>query len=316
MATCVNVTVDAPLIVLVCAGLGAPLFAQKPALPESPRWVTTAVELPRVQHRTFDSKAVGTKVSYHIYTPSVYDRETARRFPVMYWLAGSEGGDAPRARLVENVNARIEAGTLPPMLIVFANGITNSFWVDSKDGRMPMETIAIKELLPHIDATFRTVASAEGRLIEGVSMGGYGAAHLGFKYPGVFGSVSMISAGPLQEVFDVKAAPRGTPAAAQALLDAVFGGDQDYFRMQSPWALAEQNADAIRDMRIRQIVGDQDNTLENNRKFDAHLNRLKIPHAFIVLPGIGHGEIHRIYPALGDENFAFYRDAFSRSANR
>jgi hypothetical protein len=57
-------------------------------------------------------------------------------------------------------------------------------------------------------------------------------------------------------------------------------------------------------------------TLENNRRFGAHLTRLKIPHTFIVLPGIGHGQLARIYPALGEEKFAFYRDALAGNAKR
>jgi esterase/lipase superfamily enzyme len=99
--------------------------------------------------------------------------------------------------------------------------------------------------------------------------------------------VSIISGGVLQQVFDVNAAPRTTPAEAQALLDAVFGGDQEYCRLQSPWSLAERNADAIRKMRIRLIVGDQENVLENNCKFEAHLTRLKIPHAFMSCQASG-----------------------------
>jgi S-formylglutathione hydrolase FrmB len=185
-------------------------------------------------------------------------------------------------------------------------------WTDAKDGRVPMETIVIKELLPHIDVTFRTIASPDGRLIEGESMGGHGAARLGFKHPGVFGSVSILYGGPLQQIFDVNTAPRATVVAAQTLLDAVWGGDQEYYQAQSGWALVELNADAVRRMRaIRLIVGDQDPVLENNRKFDMHLTRLNIAHTFAVLPGVGHGPPSNIVKALGEEFFAFYRLAFS-----
>ena len=51
----------------------------------------------------------------------------------------------------------------------------------------------VKELTPHVDATYRTIARREDRAVEGFSMGGYGAAHLGFKYPEVFGIVGIMS---------------------------------------------------------------------------------------------------------------------------
>jgi enterochelin esterase-like enzyme len=185
----------------------------------------------------------------------------------------------------------------------------NSLWVDWKNGRVPMETVVVRELLPHVDATFRTIGTPAGRLIEGMSMGGYGAARLGFKFPKLFGSVSILSGGPLQE-FDVHEAPRASPLHAQAVLDSVFGGDPEYFKAQSPWRLAEQNAEAVRRIRrIRQVVGDRDNVLENNRRFDARLTRLNIPHAFLVLPGVSHN-LRELFDALGESNWAFYRDVF------
>lgn len=303
-------SIVALVVVMLCHGPGAQLAAQVPATAAPPQWVAAAVNAPRLQHRTFGSKAAGAQVSFHIYTPAVYDKEPSRRFPVMYWLHGSTPW-LPSG-LVKQVDARIEAGTLPPFLIVFPNGLVNPMWLDTKDGRVPLETIVIKELLPHVDATFRTIASPDGRLVEGESGGGQGAARLGFKYPELFGAVSILSGGPLQQVFDVNTAPRATPAGAQAVFDAIWGGDQEYYRAQSAWALAERNAEAIRRMRaIRMIVGDKDNVLENNRKFDAHLTGLKIPHTFTVVPGAGHGELAKIASALGDEFFAFYGRVFS-----
>ena len=195
------------------------------------------------------------------------------------------------------------------MLVVFPNGLVNSLWVDSKDGRVPMETLVIKELLPHIDATFRTIATRAGRLIEGFSMGGYGAARLGFKYPDLFGSVSILGGGPLQEELTASTSPRATPAQTRMVLDTVYGGDQEYFKAQSPWRLAEQNVEAVRRLRIRQVVGERDNTLENNRRFHDRLTQLSIPHAFLVVPGASHSA-REVFDALGDRIWEFYRDAF------
>ena len=298
----------APIVLLFCHAWGGTIIAQDAAKP-SPQWVTRASGAPRIQHRTFESTSARSRVSYHIYTPDVYDKEIERRFPVIYWLHGSTF--MVPTGFVTSLDAAIQAGRMPPVLIVFPNGLTNSMWVDSMDGRVPIETIVVKELLPHIDATFRTIDSPAGRLIEGMSMGGYGAARLGFKFPNLFGSVSILAGGPLQEVFNVNLAPRSDPASAQVLLDTVYGGDQTYFKAQSPWLLAEQNADAVRRMkRIRLVIGDRDNVLENNRNFDGRLTQLNIPHTFIVVPGVAH-DLPGIYKALGETNWAFYNDVFS-----
>ena len=45
------------------------------------------------------------------------------------------------------------------------------------------ETTVIKELIPYIDKTYRTIASRTGRAIQGMSMGGFGAMRLALKYP-------------------------------------------------------------------------------------------------------------------------------------
>lgn len=296
----------AAILLFACAAAPAESFPPQPAL----QWVTPVVLAPRLQQRTFASPAAKTNVSYFIYTPEVYSTERERRLPVLYWLHGSGGGLSGLRPLVNYFDSAIRAGKIPPMIIVFPNGMATSMWCDSKDGRVPMETVVIKELVPHIDATFRTLATREGRLIEGFSMGGYGAARLGFKYPDLFATVSILGGGPLQEEFDSKTAPRSHPREARELMNSVYGGEQKCFKAQSPWVLAEQNAGELRSKtRVRQVIGDRDTTLGNNRKFDARLTQLKIPHTFTMLPGVDHNAM-QVLDALGESNWEFYRAVF------
>jgi|GEM_PF-332403 len=274
-----------------------------------PSWVTPIVRAPRLQFRTFDSAAAKTKVSYHIYTPEVYDTEKERHFPVLYWLHGTGGGLPGVPKLAAHFDAAIRAGKTPPMLVVFANGLTESMWCDSKDGKVPMETVVVKELVPHVDTTFRTVATREARLIEGFSMGGYGAARLGFKHHSVFGAISILAGGPLD--LELKG-PRATanPEERERILKTVFGGDLEYFKAQSPWVLAEQNATAVRGKtHIRMATGERDSTLGLNRKLSEHLQKLNIPHTFTVPPGVAHDPM-ALLNALGEANWEFYRRIF------
>ena len=83
----------------------------------------------------------------------------------------------------------ITADALPPMIMVWVNGPALSFYTDSPDGRVPAEAVFVTELVPHIDATYRTSADPRGRAVEGMSMGGFGALTLAMKHVDLFGSV-------------------------------------------------------------------------------------------------------------------------------
>ena len=277
-------------------------------------WVTREVKAPRVSFHTFDSAAAKTKVGYHLYTPAAYDAAASkdRRFPVVYWLHGSGGGLSGIPQVARHFDEAIAAGKTPPCLVVFVNGLVEGMYVDWKDGTAPLETVIVKDLVPHIDAIYRTIASREGRLLDGFSMGGYGAARLGFKFPEMFRAASIVGAGPMQA--ELIQAPRAGRQRASELLGKVYGGDQAYFRSVSPRTLAEQNADTItKGSLVRMVIGNKDETFENNRLFHEHLDALKIPHTWTVLPGVAHDPMG-VLRAMGDDNWAFYRAAFGQAA--
>lgn len=280
-----------------------------PTLP----WVTAQVQAPRVTFRTFDSATVGTKVSYHAYVPAAHERST-ERLPVLYWLHGTEGGVAAVRPLSRLFDEAIEAGRVPPMIVVFVNGLPRRLWADSKDGASPVETVFIREVIPHVDQSFRTIAAREGRIVEGFSMGGYGAARLGFKHPQLFAGISILAGGPFD--LDLRG-PRAqrNPRLREQLLREVCGNDLDYFRAISPWMLAATAAPSLREHRtvVRHAVGTLDDTRELNRQFRERMAELGIAHAYVELPGIGH-EPRALLEALGEANSRFYRQALGLAA--
>lgn len=308
-------------VALIACGSGG-VTSTPSAPPDAPPqvvWTTPAVTAPRVQYRTFSSAAARATVSYHVYVPAQYDSGTTRRFPVLYWLHGSGGGISGIAPLSAYFDQAIRAGRIPPMLIVFPNGMSSSMWVDSKDGRVPMERMLIRDLVPHVDASFRTLATRSGRLLEGFSMGGYGAARLGMLYPEIFGAMSMLAAGPLDLDFNGPSAT-GNPALRAQILRDAYGDDMAYFRAVNPFTIAEQYATTIRGTpraltRFRQLIGDRDFTLPANVAFRQHLDSLRMGHEYTLVPGIGHDPMALLI-ALGDVNFGFYRAVFGTPATR
>ncbi len=271
-------------------------------------WVTAPVDAPGVEQQFFESTAAKARVSYLLSLPEDYAKRTQRRYPVLYWLHGTGGGGAGVGFLASWFRDAARAGKIPPLIVVFPNGLRAGMWCDSKDGATPIETMLIRELIPHIDASLRTIARREGRILEGFSMGGYGAARLGLLYPHLFAAVSILAAGPLD--LDL-AGPRarGNKGERDRLLREVYGGSIDYFRAQSPLTIAPRRADVVRGkVLIRHAVGAADNTFALNREFHELLERLRIPHTFVAPEGVDHNP-RALLQALGEGNWAFYRDA-------
>ena len=300
------------LAVLMLAGPAA----AEPAGPvdRSLPWVTEEAAVPRVAFHTFESRAAGGKVSYHIYAPEEYD-DPSVRLPVLYWLHGTLGGVSGIRPLSAHFDAEIRAGRMPPLLVVFVNGLPRRLWADSKDGSAPVETVFITELIPEIDRSFRTVAARKGRILEGFSMGGYGAARLGFKHPDLFAGISLLAGGPLDLDLDGPRARRN-PQLREFLIQDVCGGDLDYFRALSPWTLAERAAAPLRGHKtvIRQAIGTADDTRDLNRAFHERMTALGIEHGYHEIPDVGH-DAAAVLAALAKTDGDFYRRALSAASS-
>jgi endo-1,4-beta-xylanase len=267
-------------------------------------------------YKTFRSKTINADVSYLVYLPPGYDQEQTTRYPVLYSLHASGGTPARDAnRVVGRMDAAIRAGRVPPLLIVFPNGLRGAtMYCDSRDGSYPVETVLIKDLIPHIDAGYRTVAGREGRALDGFSMGGFGAAHLGFKYPEMFGVVS-IQAPPLLGP-ELK-----SPLPARAwsrLFPTAMGSDLDYFRANDPFTLAAKNADALRDRSVIRIIAHAENEnwlVPQCEALHQVLLKHNIAHHFHCLTNVKAHNAYQVSETLGDAGLMFFGAAF-RSLGR
>ena len=255
--------------------------------------------------KTFNSQAVGQEVSYLVYLPPQYERQKQRRFPVVYWLHGGGGTQRDCWRFLEQVKPAMRDGLCPPMIVIGVNGIAGSLYSDSKDGELPFESVIIKDLIPHIDATYRTVPHRRGRALEGFSMGGFGSLHLGLKYPEMFGTLTAL--GPALLEFD-----SGAGNVERALQSGPYEGDPDYFNVNDPFYLAEKNAQAIRGRTfIRLLDNERPDTFTHRRtlEFVSLLDRLNIVHEYSRLEGTGHSYA-KYYDAKPDA-YEFYTRSFA-----
>jgi putative tributyrin esterase len=134
----------------------------------------------------FEAKSVGRKMKYNIALPERYET-TQDRYPVLYLLHGLTSNYTAWAHLGAPKYARAYD------LIVVMPDVGNSWyanWAESEEGQKnDWEDFIINDLVGHVDATFRTIATREGRAINGLSMGGYGGLMLGLKHPDMFCSI-------------------------------------------------------------------------------------------------------------------------------
>ena len=214
--------------------------------------------------------------------------------------------------LAGRFNSAMRQGKMPEALVVFPDGFKQSMWINSKDNRLPMEDILIQELIPHVEAGYRTINTRSGRVLEGGSMGGYGVARLGLKYSQLFAGISMLNPGPMQWVMNVDDTPIVGRERAQRVFDTVYGGDQDYFMAQSPWQLAIDHKDNISpDLKIRLVIGTDDPIADVNIAFSEHLKSLGIDHDLILLPDAGHNP-REMFAAIGDNYWDFFDELLQK----
>lgn len=259
-------------------------------------------------YELYDTQARGanTQGSYLIYLPPSYSIDTIRRYPVTYWLHGGFGYQADGGRIaLPPFTAAMAAGKMPETIIVIPQALPSGWYINSKDGARPVEDVLIKDLIPHIDATYRTIADPKARGLEGMSMGGYGALHLGLKYPTVFGVISAVA-----------------PAIHKSITDEpdirtadTFFGDQKYFKSNSPWGIVENSSAAILAAHpvIRILGGSNDTSLRPVLiEFDQYLTSLNINHTWIEVQGAGH-DYTEIYADSPTDPYLFWKTVFEEA---
>lgn len=141
------------------------------------------------QDAWFQSEVLGRRAPFRIYLPAGYFSagESSRRYPVVYLLHGRSGRyDEWSGYGAEQVaNELWYAGKLPPIIMVAPQGGLG-YWMNQEGGTSWADYV-VRDLVKHIDATYRTVDRREARAVGGLSMGGHGALQLAINFPSVFG---------------------------------------------------------------------------------------------------------------------------------
>ena len=222
--------------------------------------------------------------SVRVYTPPGYDDSAAagRHYPVVYLLhgwPGSEGNWPGMGRATVTADSLIASGRIPPVVMVFPNGngkgfLGRSLYLDSFDGASRMEEFLTHRLVPWVDSTFRTLASAGDRAVVGLSDGGTAAINLALQHPELFSACGSHSADlKLSRTFSVGAIVGPEPGATRLLAS------------RSPLLYAADALPRAGHPVIYFDCGADDESVADNREFDALLTRLDVPHSYREYPG-------------------------------
>jgi enterochelin esterase-like enzyme len=229
----------------------------------------------RIQQGWFRTTREGDQ-SYWAYVPPGYP-EPERRYPVLYMFHGSNSADGLQwinVGLTDAADAGIANGTLPPFIIIMPASPLRGLYMFSGGGTSSYEGVIVNDLIPHVDQTFATIPSREGRAIGGLSRGAYWSLEVGFLYPELFRAVGGHSA-----ALSVATAPAG----------------------YHPYELAA--SPGILDLRIYLDTGENDYLREGPERLHALLDANGVPHTYILNPG-SHDEAY--WAAHVAEYLAFY----------
>ena len=167
-----------------------------------------------VQQILFPSKSTNTSRRAFVYTPPGYEKDKSKKYPVLYLQHGwgedeTAWSNQGHANLI--MDNLIAEGKTKPFIIVMTYGMTNELkWGHMKEFKIdPFQTVLVDELIPYVDANFRTMSDKAHRAMAGLSMGGMETHTITLNKPNVFAYYALLSGGLYtpEEVKD-KAKPR------------------------------------------------------------------------------------------------------------
>jgi S-formylglutathione hydrolase FrmB len=143
-----------------------------------------------------------------VYTPPGYDTKPERRYPAVYVIQGFTGNVAMwrsrapfRQPFPETADAVFATAQAPPAIVVYADAWTRyggSQFVDSP-GTGPYHSYLCEEIVPWVDARYRTMADRDHRAIMGKSSGGFGAMITPMLRPDLFSALATHAGDALYE---------------------------------------------------------------------------------------------------------------------
>lgn len=233
------------------------------------------------------STAMNKTYKAAVVLPDSYVNSKSRAaYPVLYLLHGASGHfrswltSTPDKMVVKNLADQYN------LIIVMPEGEVYSWYLDSPvNPESKFETHIIHEVIPKVDASYRTIANKNGRVISGLSMGGHGAMYLSIRHPELF-----CAAGTMSGAMDMNWSKfRISESYTQSLRDRfqkLLGTPDPNSEIIAKHSVVNM-VEAIKKNAIPIIIdcGVDDFLIEVNRELHRRLVYYQVPHDYIERPG-------------------------------
>ena len=204
----------------------------------------------RAQKITVSSTVLGVPKNFYIYTPPGYDTRTTHRYPVVYLFRGHETEwinkfqDSTRngRDVIDVYEDLLAAGQVGPMILVFpgissdddaVSGMLTNFLQPGLTtapgiGTGQFEDYYVREIIPFVDANYRTIPRRDARGVDGFSLGGFMSAKIASQHPDLFSSAGAFDGTHFYANNDCSQIDTVRDTTfSNAMFDPVFGNPRD-----------------------------------------------------------------------------------------
>jgi enterochelin esterase-like enzyme len=162
----------------------------------------------QVREILFHSTSTDMERRAFVYTPPDYDQDAEKRYPVLYLQHGygeNEYGWNVQGHAGLIMDNLLAEQTTRPFIIVMTYGMTNESRIGGlRDFNIqPFQTVLCNELIPYVDAHFRTLTDQPNRAMAGLSMGGMETKIITLNKLDTFAYIGLFSGGSIS-IEDIK----------------------------------------------------------------------------------------------------------------
>lgn len=245
----------------------------------------------RLELRDVDSRLFRRRLRFAVlHPPRGADDNAPDRVVYLLHGLGDDCRALDRYGVSDALFEAIERGDLPRTHVVMPSG-ERGFYVDWHDGSHPYESHIVEEVLPAAERHLGLDSLPRARRhIAGVSMGGIGALHIGFRHAELFSSVASLS-GPILNEEQAVAHLRDSYLRWFVNFERVFGDgtDQRFIESHNPWAIVRRRApDLGQRLYVAAGRGEKPFFRNTTEAFHAFLEAKDVDHGFELFAG-GHG---------------------------
>jgi len=226
-------------------------------------YATKDVQHGHVQEILFPSKSTGVTRRAFVYTPPDYGKSDKKRYSVLYLQHGWGENEFAwmnqgHANLI--MDNLIAEGKIKPFIIVTTYGMTN----DVKFGSLatfdikPFQTVLVDELIPYVDANFRTLSDRNHRAMAGLSMGGMQTKMITLGNLDKFSYIGLFSGGTFK--MDDVNATSGFKQKVKLAFVSYGGREMNNERMRNFVGDPNANAEALKAAGINSVLFVSPNT--------------------------------------------------------